>query len=589
MKYERIVHDIGTFREKFFVQTSFYRSVKRHEHYIFSGRKGSGKTTLAQILIHDSVAKTGADGQKATGIQAIDVQVNDWNMHDLFDEIVVGQISGDFSFIKGNVGIFKFAWTSFIIFCLARNLVESGLIGPHELAVVFPDGDVRREFLASKARYRDLFRLSLLSIKWYFDRLIEKAPKRSEEQFRVHLRRTVNVASYAEFLCGAHFKVLREQLDKLGSSHVLFCLDRFDTAIQGFRKQALKRVKAEGDYTAEIYIRREIDWLHGLVAVVAEAKARDRLTPDSEVYDLFGKLDFFVVIPKDRLLEVQADMRDAVAVDDGLDVRWKPYELLTMLRKRLQVAARFDDHELDRTAHRGPRARYEHILKRLFSELPREIVIKIGPADFEIDLFLGILRHTFWRPRDIMIFYLPILQRMYSFKARGSKQFDQEVVRNIISQKNRELVSTEFLQEFSDTIINLADVLREFKGSSQSHTMKSMEQILSRVELRLAGSEPVTGAIRKIQLLYEIGFIGLKPGRQFGSLSPTGDFTFVFMHRTEVVDFEATSMIQGSTVAIHPAFIEPLSLIPGASPGGGGVPVLNLTWDMINQNDGSEV
>jgi hypothetical protein len=67
------------------------------------------------------------------------------------------------------------------------------------------------------------------------------------------------------------------------------------------------------------------------------------------------------------------------------------------------------------------------------------------------------------------------------------------------------------------------------------------------------------------------------------------DFTFAFMHRTEVVDFEAVNLVQGSHYAIHPAFIEILSLVPGSAPGGGGRPVAYLNWSLLEQAGGTDL
>jgi hypothetical protein len=44
-------------------------------------------------------------------------------------------------------------------------------------------------------------------------------------------------------------------------------------------------------------------------------------------------------------------------------------------------------------------------------------------------------------------------------------------------------------------------------------------------------------------------------------------------------------MIEGSVFALHPVFIEALSLIPGSNPEGGGQPVCYLTWNFIERHD----
>jgi hypothetical protein len=312
-KFERQQTALAIFRESYFVQTAVYRAVHRREHYLFSGRKGSGKTTLAQILLYDDDQKRTDRADRTPTIPAIDVQVDDWNLHAIFDDIILGQVSGDLSFIKNGALVFRCAWTIFVALAVVRAFRESPLKDQFALEAIFPREDVRTAFLGAEDRYSNLFYMSLTCIKLFSDQLITDAPDRKEIAFRAYLREQFNLSRLVEFVLGSGAKGLSILFAHAPSARILFCLDRFDTDIQMFRKDAL-RWKSQGDEGGVVHLHTEIRWLHGLVSVVAESKARDRLSPDKKVFDLFRQLDFFVVLPKDRLLEIQAGMRDAVAI-----------------------------------------------------------------------------------------------------------------------------------------------------------------------------------------------------------------------------------------------------------------------------------
>jgi hypothetical protein len=61
---------------------------------------------------------------------------------------------------------------------------------------------------------------------------------------------------FCEFLFGFNFQALRDLLFRSNKHRVLFCLDRFDTEIQKYRKDAIYDHR-KGDPRAPTYLRRE--------------------------------------------------------------------------------------------------------------------------------------------------------------------------------------------------------------------------------------------------------------------------------------------------------------------------------------------
>jgi hypothetical protein len=157
------------------------------------------------------------------------------------------------------------------------------------------------------------------------------------------------VRSCTEMLLGDDYIGVRSAIKSDPKNRkILFCLDRFDTEIQKYRKDLADR-KLDED-TRSKWELREIQWILGLVEMIDHLRSPDYISPNHEFYKTFGPIvDFCVPLPRDRLLEVQRRRRDSIVGASHDEICWSPAELLTMLRKRLQIVWGIQETRIDCT------------------------------------------------------------------------------------------------------------------------------------------------------------------------------------------------------------------------------------------------
>lgn len=452
-KAERTSLTLDEFSDKLFVKTSAYKAIKQYHNMAFTGRKGAGKTTLVKIYRHRNAHLY---------FEPIDIEVNDWNLHYLFDDLTFKSKESDFHYTEEESKIFDYVWPVFLALCMVRSVSTSSSI-PVRMLVSDPD---RARRIEASERYDSLFSLAIEIVADFMQNTIDRASTKSEGEFKSDLLLRLNVRNCAEFLLGPGYDRLIAAI-RSDPQHrrFLFCLDRFDTDIQKFRKDLkLGRLSEE---ERERHENREVFWLQGLVEMIDHLRNPDMMSLDQEYYRYFGPfVDFCVPLPRDRLYEVQLRRRDAVVGDIKEEISWRPIELLTMLRKRLQLLWRIDDHALDRAAFPRGRPRFDRIVELSGRKLPAVVNVRIGSAKYPVDLFLNVLRHTFFRPRDIIIFYAGILVAVES-AARKRQTLSEPAIAKLISDLTYRIVEDEFLGEFTDTLPDFRNVIETFRAGPQ--------------------------------------------------------------------------------------------------------------------------
>jgi hypothetical protein len=79
-----------------------------------------------------------------------------------------------------------------------------------------------------------------------------------------------------------------------------------------------------------------------------------------------------------------------------------------------------------------PPVRLREVLEFEFPNVPKVISMRLEDRTREIDIFNYVLRHTFWRPRDILYYWGRILATAEYYLEKGLT-FDDTSVKIIIS------------------------------------------------------------------------------------------------------------------------------------------------------------
>lgn len=577
VKFEHGKYDPAEFKQRFFTKTRFSQRLNERNVGLISGRKGSGKTTLVQIRELEASSEE--------FFPVIDIAVDGWNLHALIQGKAYRQVHGDFEYADMlEARFFDYAWAGFVALCMCESVRRAMYKHGSSSDELIEDRDVALEFdrIVSagpdeeKANYADLFLLSVTAVRSFIQKVVDEANATSEDKFKLDIQTRLSITNFLESLLGTNFTRITVPITRLGSKRFLFCLDRFDNEIQQYRKENVGLTETQKMVRAQ----REIEWLGSLMMFVQRTIRLGKESPEWRAYSLFSAVKFFVVLPYDREIELSSLHRDAVAGERIEEIRWQPKELLTMLRKRIQAIYDISMEDLKKRSGEPPEERFNRCLALACPDLPHEVYVSVGRRNFDIDLFLDVLRHSFFRPRDVIIYYAAILGYYDTMVKRGRK-IDIESIREAISHETRTIVDFEFIGELKDSWTNILEVLDCFKGREQIMTARRLEEIIGPVEFVFyERSLRVTKFSEKINFLYELGFLGYKNPRQVGKKNDQEDFNFSFMGRNTPPAFESSQILRLLEFAVHPIFIEKLFLVVNSE-----APVLYLNWDRINSLD----
>jgi hypothetical protein len=329
----------------------------------------------------------------------------------------------------------------------------------------------------------------------------------------------------------------------------LITLDGFDTAFDRFR---LDSIRAHDEDKMRRRSHFEVDWLRSLLSLAMQARTRGA--------DYFySTLDFCITAPKDRFMEVIRVERDSYRHwQRWCTLHWSGIELAILLRKRLEVLA---GPKAKTRRESSPHERLEDILQnKLFRHIPRELDFEYNGKPYKVPLFLYVLRHTFWRPREVLVYYAAILALADTMK-RWNYEVTTEGVRQCVKATTRQIIQSEFLGEFSSTVVNIKDIVRSFKKSQSIIPYENLREQLLTLEFKFAsGQLDETDMMEKIRFLYEIGFIGVKADKDLrDEFGLDLDHAFYFNEGSSLMSADEED-IRNWEFVIHPIFTEYLRL-----------------------------
>jgi hypothetical protein len=504
--------------------------------------------------------------------EPIEIVVDRWDVHGVALNAFRAAASGDFVYIHRNAyEAFSLLWAAFILIEVLRAQKKLGEPAGRSIHV---RSDAER-FLNGAATHDKAAEFTAASdlVSRFIRETVESAPNDTRARFDSFLQRNMDIDSLLAWISGGE-QHLQENLGIVSGYRHLLCLDGFDSEFQRARNEA----RQSGEAASRTIIRTEIEWLTAFIEVVEGIKKPSGRAGRRALGKL-KSLSIVAAIPKDRFLEVQFERRDSVLAASTRELRWSGIELLSLLRKRIEAAGGFSTQAL-KEGGATPLKRLSAGMEKFAPELSVSAVVSVSGRNFQLDLFLEVLRHTLWRPRDILIHYAELMAVLKDNR-RVKRSTLPSVLGIVIARSNNLLIEHEWLGEMRDHITNIDAVIKLFQNGDQQVEYDAVIERLSHLDFTFMYRQTSLEGHRKLSLLFELGFFGVRRKRSdFGNTRRMRD---VFYHiYPEAVDFSDPDFGKSAWIVIHPMFIEKLSLRPNVDE-----PVMNFSWADIDDHDAS--
>jgi hypothetical protein len=196
-----------------------------------------------------------------------------------------------------------------------------------------------------------------------------------------------------------------------------------------------------------------------------------------------------------------------------------------------------------------------------YPDFPREIEIIHDGKKYKFETILYIIRHTFWRPRDVLYYMAELLARLDVCRKR-KRTFSAEIIKSCVSNTTYEIIKSEFIGELRSICPNIEMVIRSFENCKQILSFGEIGGILSKVEIGFVyHTDQYTTIVDKIKFLFNIGFIGFglteKARKEFRL--DTAE-VFSFSEGDRIIETANLAEYQKFRYIIHPVFCEFLRL-----------------------------
>ncbi len=536
------------FEDRLFVRTHVYKQIENQSAYFLIGRKGSGKSAITQILpLRDS-------NFESSYLGVVDIYANrDMNFNILYS-LINKEFLSDTKNVFNRLVCFKYAWALFLRICIMDVVISTSEKSLHNTSKLkridffLNELNKKQPITEKNSRKASYFTYSFNAILRYTKYCISNA-RRQEEYFLSDIQSQFNINSFIEFSLGADVnRDLGDYLEFIPKK-ILVTFDGFDTEIEQFREQG--QFWEEDSIVEKVSF--EIDWLHSLLILVNDIK---QMKTGKEILD--SKLDFCLTIPNHRYIEILRNDIDSYRFQGRRkNLIWTGVELLIFVRKRLEVLANY------RTKNGVPFDRYDEVIGSAFPYVPKTINFIFNGKPINIDLFLYVLRHTFWRPRDILLYYSHLLVICQDAKQNGYK-ISSESIRTSIANLTFDIIKADFLNEYRGTVRNINDIVNSFHGSTQVLPFESVSYILHRLkfEFVMINNENICDdLVSKIKFLYQIGFIGVQANKDLiEKFNLYSEHIFIFNEGCKILKNANIEKLKYCNFIIHPIFCEFLEL-----------------------------
>lgn len=558
--------------EPLFVKTRTFKKVQRQKVWFLVGRKGSGKSTITDVLPILQEKKYSF----TIPIYAEHINLN--IAYNFFDS----RVSANASFYSSTKHIYdpmtllKSVWEGFLFLsCMYEVTNKKNIfltIAPVHLSRLkkFIDNIIRDDAHNSENNLSALFYYSFTRLYAFVESNVSKI---RADYFASDLVALTSNSRYREYLIPADVIKSFQLVIKEMKGKILLTFDGIDTLFDSFRRDGLLSNEVNQD-EVDRRSRFETSWLGSLILLILDngVNGRDELTKA-----IFGKLHYCITIPKDRFLEIHAIWRDAYRLQGKYaSLNWTGIELCIFIRKRLELLENTFSEE------KSLKDRLENVMKDRYPEVPLTIEYDFNGEPIDLPLFLYVLRFTFWRPRDILFYYASIIT-IAKESRKKKKKLDSNNIRYLIELTTEKVIKSEFITEFDITTTNIKGILNAFRGSKQILDFQSLSGILAKVEFGLSAIfSPDLSIENKIRYLYHTGFLGIVIDEsKRNRYKEEFKYAFIFNEDEDVMHSHDFSDLMRSEFVIHPIFCRYLDLNKGENP----ELVSNYTWPYLEHNE----
>ena len=212
----------------------------------------------------------------------------------------------------------------------------------------------------------------------------------------------------------------------------------------------------------------------------------------------------------------------------------------------------------------NPQQRLEQILAhKQFSHIPVKIQFEFNGKQYDMPLFMYVLRHTFWRPREILLYYAKLLALAENLKRWGTP-VTTDAIRKCIKATTSIVVESEFIDELKSTVTNIEKIIAVFYKHKSQFDYQTLRKALQKEIYSFATGDLSDGdVVAKVKFLYNIGFLGLKlTTEQQTNLGLWHDYAFYFNEGPAIFEdrYLSEDDLVNYTYVIHPIFSEYLRL-----------------------------
>ncbi|MCP4549720.1 MAG: hypothetical protein GY835_24960 [bacterium] len=349
---------------------------------------------------------------------------------------------------------------------------------------------------------------------------------------------------------------------KNAGESILVTADGFDVMVGYFPEAANDKVEAKLFETELLLALFQIVLNKGPMRVVGGI--------------LYEVSDCCIAIPHDRFTEVRGKDHDRYQYRHRFSkIVWSGIELSALVRKRLALLRKVHDPK-----GRPLEDRLATVMAKGFPELPDEVTFRFGNANYRMPLFLYVLRHTFWRPRDILFYYAALLAASDDFQKRG-KEMPAGFVRQVIAGATRVVVVDEFLDELK-LFDNLRVVLGRFRQAPQVLSWGELDLRIGDIVFDIATPEDEGASLEwKVEILFDLGVLGVFLDKETATHFSAFRHAFSFNEEHFLTRNLDRDDYREYNFILHPVLCEYLHLDTSKN----SELILPLDWDYLHRNE----
>lgn len=539
-----------------FARTMTYLRVLSQESYFIVGRKGSGKSTLTEQLELQDPNRYSVH---------VGIDFSKISLAFIYSFYTDPQFQSDASATRGyRAEYLELVWECFFLICLIWQHKDTDLFSAW----------LRDDFEDDVSQYepQEFFNVALShSIEHFF--IFQNKRISDSRDTLSSLSARLSSRNFIESVFGK--EIIDAIAVEVRACKTLITLDGIDSAFHDHRMEYMRFGKQEEDNYYQNRARVEIDLIKALIRLVDGVKVK------STNYPALSLCDFCITIPLDLYQEVkwhhERDSYQLLSSCRSLD--WSGSELALMLRKRLE---KLNSIQIDKEKHYNPKERLLELLDECYPGLPKEIPVEIGTKRYMFPIFIYVLRHTFWRPREIIFHFVGLISSFEFY--RGHSPITTADVKAIVKEQAKALVASEFIDEFKSTIQNIEHIIERFRSGPQYYAYAEFMTRLESIEFDFYLNPHAieqSSVHHKLRLLYEIGFIGIRLTNIQVSNHSRPRNVFSFSEGMVIFDEISKEGFDGAKICIHPAFIEYLNMQIDPNQ----EITLDINWEYLRQNE----